>query len=99
MEYDNTNTLKAWKNDSENPKAPMWTGIVNMDGIEKRVSIWFNAAQDGKKEMISGKLEFPQEVAGYVNAGEVVSGTLVGTEPMGTLAPQVAEDTIDEIPF
>ena len=52
-QYDNTNTFALFKNDQgDNPKRPNYTGNLNVDGIEFRISGWIREGANGK--FISG---------------------------------------------
>jgi hypothetical protein len=59
-EYDNTNTFALFKNDKgDNPKRPDYTGNLNVDGIEFRVSGWVREGKNGK--FISGSVQMKEE--------------------------------------
>jgi hypothetical protein len=61
-EYDNTNTFALFKNDKgDNPKRPDYTGNLNVDGIEFRVSGWVREGKNGK--FISGSVQMKEEKA------------------------------------
>ena len=48
-QYDNTNTFTLFVNDKgENQKRPDWTGNMNVDGIEFRLSGWIRESAKGK---------------------------------------------------
>jgi hypothetical protein len=62
-EYDNTNTFALFKNDKgDNPKRPDYTGNLNVDGIEFRVSGWVREGKNGK--FISGSVQLKEETRG-----------------------------------
>lgn len=48
MEYDNTNSGAAFIKDNANPKAPKWSGPLNVDGKDYEVSIWERTSKAGK---------------------------------------------------
>jgi hypothetical protein len=48
MEYDNTNSGAAFAKDNANPKAPKWSGPLNVDGKDYEVSIWERTSKAGK---------------------------------------------------
>ena len=48
MEYDRTNTGILFKNDSENEKAPKYTGKINVDGKEYQLAAWIREGKKGK---------------------------------------------------
>ena len=48
-EYDNTNSFALFKNDKgDNPKRPDYTGKMNVDGINFRISGWVRESANGK---------------------------------------------------
>jgi len=55
MEYSNTNRGAIWANKkhSENPKAPKWTGKLDVEGVTYTVSAWA-----GKQEPNQPSLTF-----------------------------------------
>jgi hypothetical protein len=55
MEYSNTNRGAIWANKkhSENPKAPKWTGKLDVEGVNYNVSAWA-----GKQEPNQPSLTF-----------------------------------------
>ena len=58
-EYDNTNSFALFKNDKgDNPKRPDYTGNLNVDGIEFRISGWIREGQNGK--FISGQVQLKE---------------------------------------
>ena len=58
-EYDNTNSFAPFKNDKgSNPKRPDYTGNLNVDGIEFRISGWIREGQNGK--FISGQVQLKE---------------------------------------
>ncbi|NDB61115.1 hypothetical protein EB001_22145 [bacterium] len=58
-EYDNTNTFTLFKNDKgDNPKRPDYTGNLNIDGIEFRISGWIREGQ--KSKFISGTAQLKE---------------------------------------
>ena len=59
MEYDNTNTLAIFKNKNKtHEKAPDYTGRINIDGVDKALSIWLRESKSGEKYM-SGLVSDP----------------------------------------
>jgi hypothetical protein len=58
-QYDNTNTFTLFINDKgENPKRPDWTGNMNVDGIEFRLSGWVRESAKGK--FVSGTVQLKE---------------------------------------
>ena len=58
-EYDNTNSFALFKNDKgDNPKRPDYTGNLNVDGIEFRISGWIREGAKGK--FISGSVQLKE---------------------------------------
>jgi hypothetical protein len=68
-EYDNTNSFALFKNDKGlNPKRPDYTGNLNIDGIEFRISGWIREGAKGKfisgsAQLKEGNSEAQREVA------------------------------------
>lgn len=93
-EYDNTNKVKVWKNESEAENAPAFTGFANVDGVEKEVSLWYYPEADGKKAMFSGTIKEK-----WVNPNADVNAPESAPTTVSVEAPAVAEDLADEIPF
>jgi len=61
-QYDNTNTFALFKNDQgDNPKRPNYTGNMNVDGIEFRISGWIRESANGK--FISGTVQLKEPKA------------------------------------
>lgn len=51
-DFDNTNRGTLFKNDKgDNPNRPDYTGKINVEGKEYRLSAWLKDAQSGKKYM------------------------------------------------
>jgi hypothetical protein len=58
-EYDNTNSFALFKNDKgDNPKRPDYTGKMNVDGINFRISGWVRESANGK--FISGSVQLQE---------------------------------------
>ena len=57
-EYDNTNTGAAFYKDNANPKAPKWSGPLNVNGVDYEVSIWEKTSKAGK-DFLSLKVAAP----------------------------------------
>jgi hypothetical protein len=56
QQYDNTNTFTLFKNDKgDNPKRPDYTGTLNSEGVEFRLSGWIREGKNGK--FISGSVQ------------------------------------------
>jgi hypothetical protein len=71
-EYDKTNTFALFKNDKgDNPKRPDYTGNLNVDGIEFRVSGWVREGAKGK--FISGTVQM-KETQGETRSKPAVEG-------------------------
>lgn len=56
-EYDNTNTISLWKNESDNDKAPILKGSLNIDGRDYKVSIWKRNSDNPKAPVLGGAIE------------------------------------------
>jgi hypothetical protein len=48
MSYDNTNTGAAFLRDNPNPKAPKWSGPINVNGKDLQISIWEKTSKNGQ---------------------------------------------------
>lgn len=51
MEYDNTNRGVLYKNESDNEKAPAYTGKINVDGNDYQLAAWIMTSKLGNKFM------------------------------------------------
>ena len=72
QQYDNTNTFALFKNDQgDNPKRPNYTGNLNVDGIEFRISGWVREGANGK--FISGQVQL-KEAKGEGRSKPAVEG-------------------------
>ena len=72
-EYDNTNTFALFKNDQgDNPKRPNYTGNMNVDGIEFRISGWIRESAKGK--FISGTVQLKDNNSAGATRGAAVEG-------------------------
>ena len=71
-QYDNTNTFALFKNDQgDNPKRPNYTGNMNVDGIEFRISGWIREGANGK--FISGQVQL-KEAKGEARSKPAIEG-------------------------
>lgn len=61
MEYDNTNTGVLFKNESDNEKAPVYKGKINVDGKEYELAAWVREAKSGKGKFLSLKVQEPRQ--------------------------------------
>jgi uncharacterized protein (DUF736 family) len=56
--YDNTNTFVLFQNDKKgNPKAPDYTGTVNVNGEDFEAAGWKKVSTKDGKTFMSGRLE------------------------------------------
>jgi uncharacterized protein (DUF736 family) len=46
-EYDNTNRGAAYRRDNANPKAPQWSGKINVEGKDFEISAWEKTSKNG----------------------------------------------------
>ena len=60
MDYDNTNSGVLFKNESDNEKAPMYKGKINVDGKEYELAAWLREAKSGKGKFLSLKVQEPR---------------------------------------
>lgn len=61
MEYDNTNSGVLFKNESDNEKAPVYKGKINVDGKEYELAAWVREAKSGKGKFLSLKVQEPRQ--------------------------------------
>ena len=61
MEYDNTNSGVLFKNESDNEKAPVYKGKINVDGKEYELAAWIREAKSGKGKFLSLKVQEPRQ--------------------------------------
>jgi uncharacterized protein (DUF736 family) len=48
--YDNTNRGAIFKNDQKSSdKQPDYKGKINVDGVDKQISLWVTTSKEGKK--------------------------------------------------
>ena len=45
--FDNTNRGAAFRKDNANPKAPKWSGPINVEGKDFEISIWEKTSKNG----------------------------------------------------
>jgi len=48
MAYDNTNSGAAFRKNNANPKAPQYSGPLNVNGKDLEISIWEKTSKAGK---------------------------------------------------
>jgi hypothetical protein len=63
MDYDNTNSGVLFKNETDNEKAPMYKGKINVDGKEYELAAWLREAKSGKGKFLSLKVQEPRKPA------------------------------------
>jgi hypothetical protein len=61
MDYDNTNSGVLFKNETDNEKAPMYKGKINVDGKEYELAAWLREAKSGKGKFLSLKVQEPRQ--------------------------------------
>ena len=90
MQYNDDNRGAAFPRQSDNPKAPKWSGPVKIEGRDYEISIWEQTSKSGKDFL---SLKFgppwqPKEKGGNYNAPKPA-------------APRVTDEpaTDDDIPF
>lgn len=64
MQYDNTNSGAAFRKDNPNPKAPQYSGPLNVEGKDFEISIWEKTSKAGKP-FLSIKVGEPREKKSY----------------------------------
>jgi len=63
MDYDNTNSGVLFKNETDNEKAPMYKGKINVEGKEYELAAWLREAKSGKGKFLSLKVQEPRQKA------------------------------------
>jgi hypothetical protein len=66
MEYDNSGKVSLWKNQAENPKAPVLKGTAYAHrdikkGEPVEISLWKNDSENPKAPVLTGKVGDKQE--------------------------------------
>ena len=57
-EYDNTNTGAIWKSKyNDNPKAPQYTGNLNVEGVDYKISAWKTSSDNPKAPVLNIKIQ------------------------------------------
>ena len=64
MQYDNNNSGAAFKKDNPNPKAPQYSGPLNVEGKDFEISLWEKTSKAGKP-FLSIKVGPPREKKAY----------------------------------
>lgn len=64
MQYDNTNSGAAFKVSSAHPKAPAYSGPLNVEGKDFEISIWEKTSKAGKPFLYI-KVGEPREKKSY----------------------------------
>jgi hypothetical protein len=59
--YDNTNSGVLFKNESDNEKAPVYKGKINVNGKEYELAAWVREAKSGKGKFLSLKVQEPRQ--------------------------------------
>lgn len=60
MEYDNNNSGAIFKVENRtNENQPSYRGKINVDGVEKQISLWVKKSKDGSKTFFSAKISEP----------------------------------------
>jgi uncharacterized protein (DUF736 family) len=58
--YDNTNTGAIFKNEQKTGSQPDYRGTINVDGVDKQISLWVKDSKAGKK-FFSAKISEPYQ--------------------------------------
>ena len=90
MQYDDNNRGAAFPRQSDNPKAPKWSGPVKIEGRDYEISIWEQTSKSGKGflSLKFGPPWAPKEKGNYTTA----------PKPAAPRVTDEAED-ISDIPF
>jgi len=76
--YDNTNRGAIFKNEQKSSdKQPDYKGKINVDGVDKQISLWVTTSKEGKKffsvqisEPYQPQQQAPQPQAEVLQSGE-----------------------------
>lgn len=88
QQYNDDNRGAAFPRQSDNPKAPKWSGPVKIDGKDYEISIWEQTSQKGQEylSLKFGPPWVPKEKKGDYNAPKPA-------------APRVTDEDDLSIPF
>jgi len=57
-DYDDTNTGAIWKSKfTDNPKAPQYTGNLNVEGVDYKISAWRQTSDNPKAPVLNFKIQ------------------------------------------
>lgn len=87
QQYDNTNRGAIFKNDNKNSENhPDYRGKINVDGVDKEISLWLKVSKDGTKKFFSASISNP-----YVKPTE-------NAQPLKPIADAIEQED-DDLPF
>ena len=100
MDFDNTNRGTLFPNDkANNPKRPDYTGIINVEGKEYKLSAWIKAPSGTVKDNWFSMTIQPKENSGYTTPPQTQSNQQQPeAEPDNSLNLN-NNDVGDELPF
>lgn len=99
MDYDNTNRGTLFPNDkADNPKRPDYTGTINVEGKEYKLSAWLKPPSGSVKDDWFSITIQPKENSGYTTPPQAQNNQQPESEaPDNTLA--VNDEFGDDLPF
>lgn len=56
-QFDNEGRVSIWANDSDNERAPQYTGTVLIDGVMRTVSLWENESETPNAPVFRGQIQ------------------------------------------
>ena len=86
-EYDNTNKGAIWKNTNDNPKAPQYTGNLNVEGVDYKVSCWKASSDNPRAPVLNFQIQKASDMPNIPKPSE--------DRPLG----DTGRDNDDDVPF
>jgi hypothetical protein len=59
--YDNTNRGAIFKNENKTGSQPDYKGKINVDGVDKQISLWLSTSQKDGKKFFSVQISEPYQ--------------------------------------
>jgi hypothetical protein len=57
-QYDNTNSGALWKSKfTDNPRAPQYTGTLDVEGVEYKISAWKSTGENPRAPVLNFKIQ------------------------------------------
>lgn len=91
-QYDNTNKGAIWKSKfNDNPKAPQFTGNLNVEGVDYKVSCWKPTSENPQAPVLSFQIQKASDMPNIPKPSQQVNND----RPLG----DVGRDNDDDVPF